>query len=134
MGGWYRDRERIERGREQLSDNRPEGAFTRMLFVPTMSAEQLRQHIQGIIAVARNPRFAALMHQWGAELAAFHGHDELALEYMQAAADGVLVDLQWLEHCPLFASLREHPRYETVRQIVRRRAEAVWATPTVKQT
>jgi len=39
-----------------------------------------------------------------------------------------------MEYCPLFESLREQPRFDAIRQIVRRRAEAVWATPTVNQS
>ncbi|HVI02296.1 MAG TPA: tetratricopeptide repeat protein, partial [Enhygromyxa sp.] len=137
-GTWYRDRERIKRGRSFLNDGGPEGnalvGFTTMLMAAELSPEQLRQNIAAVIAVARNPRFASLINQWGAEAAALHGHEQLALDFMQAAADGVLVDLTWLEYCPLFESLREQPRFDAIRQIVRRRAEAVWATPTVNQS
>jgi serine/threonine protein kinase/tetratricopeptide (TPR) repeat protein len=138
VGCWYRDLARIEQGRSRMSDNAPDGhamiSFTRLMTSPEMSAEQLRQRVGMVIAVARNPRFAALVHQLGAEAAAYHHHDELALEYMQSAADGVLVDLDWLEHCPLFESLREGPRFEGIRQIVRRRAEAVWVTRSANTT
>jgi serine/threonine protein kinase/tetratricopeptide (TPR) repeat protein len=138
VGCWYRDPARMEQGRSRISDNAADGhamtSFTRLITTPDLTAEQLRHNVGLVISVARNPRFAALVHQLSAEAAAYHGHDELALEYMQSAADGVLVDLDWLERCPLFESLRDRPRFEGIRQIVRRRAEAVWGTPSVNTT
>jgi serine/threonine-protein kinase len=134
-GTWYRDVERIKRGHQVLGDATPDGhamsAFTNLLLVPELNVEQLHRNIETVIAVARNQRFVAMIQQWGAEASAYHGHEDLALEFMREAADGVLVDLEWLERCPLFDSLRSRPEFEAIRQIVRRRAEAVWATTSV---
>jgi hypothetical protein len=38
----------------------------------------------------------------------------------------VLVDLDWLDHCPLFDPLREHPRFVELRATVRARCEQIW--------
>ncbi len=131
-GTWFGDRERIDRAHARLVSSIPENfalaSFAELLTDP-VGPEQLRQSMDMVITAARNPRFAALVRQLSAEAAAYHGHDELALEFMQIAADGVLVDLDWLEHCPLFERLRHRPRFEAIHQIVRRRAEAIWGAP-----
>ena len=64
----------------------------------------------------------------------FHGLEDLALEYIQIAAAGVLVDLDWLEHCPLFSPLRQRPEFDAMRVAVRGRAEGVWAAPRVSKS
>ncbi|MFO7566771.1 MAG: protein kinase [Enhygromyxa sp.] len=138
VGVWYRDTERIARGAGRLGEQAPGipsmTSFARILTEPDLSAEQIRETVDVAISVGRNPRFISLIYQWAAEAALYHGHEELGLEYMQSAADGVLVDLDWVEYCPLFSALRERPEYEGIRQAVRRRAEAIWATPSVKSS
>jgi hypothetical protein len=91
----------------------------------------MREQFELVFAAARNPRFAALAHQLAAEAAMFNHRPDDAMRYIQIAADGVLVDLEWLEHCPLFEPLRSRPEYEQARSLVRSRAEAVWTAPAV---
>jgi eukaryotic-like serine/threonine-protein kinase len=132
---WFNDPERIERARSRLVDNVPDGyalaSFARMLTDIHVSEQQMRDSVEPVLAAAKNPRFAALIHQLGTESAMAHGFRELALEHLQRAADGVLVDLDWLEHCPLLEPLRERAEFEDVRAKVRRRAEAIWTAPIV---
>jgi eukaryotic-like serine/threonine-protein kinase len=138
VGAWYRDHERIEQGRSRLGDEVPGNpsmvSFARVMTDPDLNVERLRQTVEIALSVGRNPRFASLIYQWSAEAAAYHGHDDYAIECIQGAANGVLVDLDWVEHCPLFTSLRERPEYDAIRQAVRRRAEAIWGAPSVKSS
>jgi serine/threonine protein kinase/tetratricopeptide (TPR) repeat protein len=91
----------------------------------------MREGFERVFAAARNPRFAALAYQLAAEAAMFNGHDDVAMQYIQLAAEGVLVDLEWLEYCPLFEPLRTRPEFESARGLVRSRAEGVWTAPAV---
>jgi serine/threonine protein kinase len=89
---------------------------------------ELREIMIGGLAMVDNPRLRSLIRQFGCEAAAWHGLDQLALEYLTAAADGVLVDLDWLEHCPLLDRLRDRDEYARARMIVADRADAIWAS------
>jgi serine/threonine protein kinase/tetratricopeptide (TPR) repeat protein len=97
----------------------------------TNNFDGLRDRFDLVFAAAKNPRFAALAYQLAAEAAMYNGRDDIAMEYIQSAARGVLVDLEWLEYCPLFAPLRTRPEYEVARSLVRARAEGVWAAPAI---
>jgi serine/threonine-protein kinase len=63
--------------------------------------------------------------QIAAEVAAFLGDDETARGALQVAADGGLIDLAWLERCPLFEGLRADPRYASIHGRVKRRADRI---------
>ncbi|KIG18888.1 Adenylate cyclase [Enhygromyxa salina] len=138
VAGWYGDHEQLAEARARLGDSIPNTfalvSYARVMTLPKASADDLRAAFEGVFEVTRNPRFASLVRQLGAEAAMFHGLEDLAMEYIQLAAAGVLVDFHWLEHCPLFSPLRHRPEFEAVRTIVRGRAEAVWAAPSVSAT
>lgn len=138
VAAWYGDQQQVAKVRARLSDSIPE-SYSLVSFAKTMTAEQasvdeLRESFAPIFEATRNPRFDSLVRQLGAEAAMFHGLEDLALEYIEVAAAGVLVDLDWLEHCPLFSPLRERPEFDAVRVVVRGRAEGVWAAPRVSET
>ncbi|MCB9567043.1 MAG: protein kinase [Myxococcales bacterium] len=63
--------------------------------------------------------------QQAAELAAFAGLRDGALEMLERCDDAGVFDLLWLERCPVFGELREEPRYERVRRSVQARADAI---------
>ncbi|PRQ05639.1 serine/threonine-protein kinase [Enhygromyxa salina] len=138
VAGWYGNVDQIVEARARLGDSIPETyslvSFAQIMTASQPSADDLRQSFGKVFEVSRNPRFNSLVRQLGAEAAMFHGLEDLAMEYIQVAAGGVLVDFDWLEHCPLFAPLRRRPEFEVVRTIVRGRAEAVWAAPSVSTT
>jgi serine/threonine protein kinase/tetratricopeptide (TPR) repeat protein len=88
--------------------------------------EKLAASLDSAREVVRNPRFLSLFLQIGAEIAGHHGFEDLALRCVSEAANGVLVDLDWMDRCPPLAGLRSRPEWHDVRQLVRARAEAVW--------
>ena len=61
------------------------------------------------------------------ELALTRGQPELAFEILAIAARTGLMDIVWLDRCPLFIPLLDHPRYGEVRSVVAARAERVLA-------
>ncbi|PRQ03445.1 Serine/threonine-protein kinase StkP [Enhygromyxa salina] len=135
VAAWYGAKDRIARVRERITDNLPETdslvSFAKTMTAAHASIDELRAIFQKVFDAASNPRFAALLRQLGAEAAMFHGHEDLAMDYIQEASDGVLLDLDWLEYCPLLGPLRERAQFEAARALVRGRAEAVWAAPRV---
>jgi serine/threonine-protein kinase len=65
------------------------------------------------------------------EVHALAGNRERAFEQLAGSVDrDGLVDWQWIEHCPALAPLRDDPRFERAREVVRARAdalaEAIW--------
>lgn len=71
------------------------------------------------------PRFLALTHQIAAEVAA-HEDPERALEHLAKAADGALIDVDWVLRCPALAGLRPDPRFTQVVRRVQARADRMW--------
>jgi serine/threonine-protein kinase len=70
-------------------------------------------------------RFAVAM-QVRAEVAGAHGDPETALEAIELSdREGRLIDILWLDRCPLIESARELPGFAEVRESVAARAAAV---------
>jgi serine/threonine-protein kinase len=73
-----------------------------------------------------NPRFRSMIWQFAAESACLQGELELGWHALTSAANDVLVDLDWLEHCPVIEPLRRRDDFSTVRNLVKQRAESIW--------
>ncbi len=73
-----------------------------------------------------NPRFRTMMYQLATEALCRNGEVERGWEALVRAANDILVDLHWLDRCPLLAPLREHEGYRALRERVKVRAEAIW--------
>jgi serine/threonine-protein kinase len=73
----------------------------------------------------RATRRPIFFRQLAAEVAAFAGRDADALDAIESAEHLGLIDRVWIDGCPLFASLRESPRFTAARQSVAARADAV---------
>jgi serine/threonine-protein kinase len=71
------------------------------------------------------PRFVAFKHQLAAELSAWVGETDAALEHLRALARLGLPDQNWLERCPALEPLRKQPELEAVKSRVSESAEAV---------
>lgn len=68
-----------------------------------------------------------LNEQMMTEEAAFHGDLERALSHLVAASELLLVDLDWLDRCPLLEPLRERPSFLAARGRVQARCEEIWS-------
>ena len=108
---------------------RPDRALVVSAFEdPALSEAAVRQVFEGGMANAGNPRLRAMVAQFGCEAAAWRGYDALALRCLNAAVDSGLVDLDWLEHCPLLDRLRQHEEYAHALGVVADRADEIWAS------
>ncbi len=73
-----------------------------------------------------NPRFASMLLQFTTEFASAGGAHDLALEALRRAAEGVLIDLEWVRRCPLLEPLHASPIYARARSLVEDRAAELW--------
>jgi TolB-like protein len=78
-------------------------------------------------------RFTGFIRQLVAECAMYSGDHERALDAVEGACAEEIFDLAWMDLCPLFEPLREHPRFRASRAAVEARAaviEAAYREPT----
>jgi serine/threonine-protein kinase len=60
--------------------------------------------------------------------------EERSLDAIEAATRGGLIDLMWLDCCPLFPALRGHPRWAPVHEVIAARAAEIRAALTPPRT
>ena len=128
----YRDEYDDARGcYEMLKGRGGDAASQEMALIPGVifgetSVEVARAAVDRMPSYLANPRFQALMHQVACEIFAFSGHPEIAKVILTRAADGVLIDLLWLKHCPVLEPLRGSPEMAVALEQVERRAAQIW--------
>ncbi|MFV8755680.1 protein kinase domain-containing protein [Nannocystaceae bacterium ST9] len=131
VAAWSGQLDRLETSlaklRETTSLGSVLGRFAGMWIAPGLDEAGLASMLEGVRESVRNPRFRSLVLQLGAEIAGHHGFEELALRCARESAEGVLVDLDWVDRCPPLAKLRTRPEWAEIRALVRGRAEAVWS-------
>ena len=71
-----------------------------------------------------------LFYQLSTEWYAFHGQFEQALRSLSPAVDNGLIDLVWLDNCPLLKPMASDPQFLAMRRIVEARAKKVQAALT----
>ncbi|MFO7565243.1 MAG: protein kinase [Enhygromyxa sp.] len=130
VGSWIRDTAMIAAALERVESSldfegiRPVYNLGRRLLAPYDPAG-LATELEQALALTEHRRTRTLLHQLAAEQAAFHGDHEGALAWLRKAADLVLIDVDWLDHCALFDPLREDPRFSALRVEVKRRGEPI---------
>ncbi len=72
-------------------------------------------------------RSRSYVYQTYAELYSHYGAIDLALQALALSIADGLVDLMWMEHCPLLEPLRKDPRFAVLRTIAIHRVAAVHA-------
>jgi serine/threonine-protein kinase len=80
-----------------------------------------------LLAAPQSPRALTSLCILLSELWLLLGQPERALEELDRASKAGLLDLLWLDHCPLLAPLRSAPEFAEVRRRTRRCAEAIRA-------
>jgi serine/threonine-protein kinase len=73
------------------------------------------------------PRFRTLLYQIAAEFHACVGNVETSLERLEVAVRLGLIDIEWLDRCPLFGAIRTTPKFSELRREVDARAAAIRA-------
>lgn len=72
-----------------------------------------------------SPRYRILARQWISEVVAFKGHLDLALDQICEVAKDPLVDIFWLERCPIFVPFHGDPRFVEAVRLTRERAAVI---------
>ncbi len=80
----------------------------------------------GVGASGVSARRYCFAMQLKAEVAGFAGRPELAHEAIEFADKRSLIDLLWLDHCPLLSDVRADPRYVPLRERVAERVNAAY--------
>jgi eukaryotic-like serine/threonine-protein kinase len=130
IGVWTGDGDAVRRALAELPTERiPE--LSRMALYGRValglaSVEDVELASDSLVNNASNPRFATLCCQISAESLAFAGELDRALVYLLRAEQFALVDVDWLERCPLLEALRGRPEFVELTERVRRRASAIW--------
>ena len=70
-------------------------------------------------------RRRAFVLQLEAEAQAYIGDTEQAIAAIRRASDAGLIDVVWLDRCPLFEALRGSPDFPVLRAAVKRRADEI---------
>ena len=128
IAAWFDDEARM---REVFADpsSRVDGGpmFDTMLaaYLGETSPAEVLALTEGALARA-NPRFRTMVLQFTTEASCRNGEPDIGWQALVRAADDVLVDLHWLDRCPLLAPLRTRPEFKELRERVKQRAEAIW--------
>ncbi len=131
LAAWCGDEAEIRAALEQADSGRsPAYAMLQVYGRVVLREMPLEEGIslgETSLASLTNGRFRSVMLQLMAEACAAVGADDEALGYVKRAADALLVDVEWIERCPLLAAIRHRPELAAALRIVQARAEAIWA-------
>jgi serine/threonine-protein kinase len=132
MAAWRGDVEALRRFlRDDTHQDTPNWRVVRLYtlaFAGALDPAQVREGVTRVLSATQNPRFASLAGQLATEVHAGLGQLGEARIHLLRGATSVLVDLDWMDHCPLLEPLRAMADWEEIRRRVRTRAEAVWST------
>ncbi|MCA9655431.1 MAG: protein kinase [Myxococcales bacterium] len=89
--------------------------------------ELLRARLHAATDRPGSPRLRTAWRQLAVEVLAWRGAHDAALELLELAdSEGVLLDADWLERCPVLTPLQSRPELREIRRRVRERADAIW--------
>ncbi|MCX4245026.1 serine/threonine-protein kinase [Paraliomyxa miuraensis] len=97
------------------------------VYLGRIGVQELGDALDEAMARDTSPRFASSIHQLATEVLAARGETEAAFEFLRHAARDVLVDVDWLAHCPVLGDLRSREGFAPVVMTVRQRAAVIWA-------
>ena len=93
-----------------------------------VSVEDMLARVEAHLTRTLSARFFSLICQLVTEVLCLCGQPERALDYLLRAADSALIDLEWLDRCPVLQSVRPLPGFAEGRRRVRNRIEAIWTS------
>ena len=76
--------------------------------------------------LSASPRLASVALQLAAEVHGKRGNPEVAVAAITRAAGSVLIDIAWLDGCPMLASIRDRKEIVDARRLVIARCEEIW--------
>jgi serine/threonine-protein kinase len=129
VSAWRRDKDAIRRLRDKLARSDTGGLpFDALIrsYLEEIDIDEALVHLRMAIHADLGPRFSTLMRQVATETTALVGRLDDAEAMLREAIDDALVDLDWMDHCPVLAPLRERPAYAALRARVHARAGEIW--------
>jgi serine/threonine-protein kinase len=127
---WQRDKARAEEALAKMQETSGRFALThRMLrLIATDDKDAFMKDFDSREAMARargKGRRSMFFAQVTAEIGAFTHDKTMTLEYLGAAVEAGLIDLLWLDRCPLFDPMRVDVWFRTLRARVDERSKAI---------
>ncbi|MCA9709218.1 MAG: protein kinase, partial [Myxococcales bacterium] len=98
------------------------------VYLGRVGAGELERALQDAMTRNSSPRFASRIYQLATEVLAARGEGDAAFAYLEQAARDLMVDVDWLTHCPVLGDLRLQRGFDALLERVRQRAAAIWAT------
>ncbi|AKQ64787.1 Serine/threonine-protein kinase pkn3 [Myxococcus hansupus] len=129
---WKGDMDGVRQCREALNEDPSHMALHVAMYCSVtlgeLPVEGVVASMDGMLTRQVNSRFASMVCQLAAELLCIRGMPTEALRYLQQAADSALIDLEWMDRCPVLAPLRAQPGFTEARRKVRSRVESIWSS------
>jgi serine/threonine-protein kinase len=131
VSGWFGDTERL-RDILRRVDSLALGGRARAVvliaraFLREYTRDELLAGSELLLANSPSPRLFTTTCQIACEACAANDLRDEALDFLERAAASRLIDLDWLDHCPPLAPLRQHPRFLKVRREISARCETMW--------
>jgi serine/threonine-protein kinase len=127
---WLRDKARAQEALSKMQETSGRFALThRMLrLIVTGDKEEFYQDFESREAMARargKGRRSMFFAQVTAEVGAFANDRAMTLEYLSAGVEAGLIDLLWLDRCPLFDAMRMDMAFRTMRARIEERSRAI---------
>jgi eukaryotic-like serine/threonine-protein kinase len=130
LTAWQGDREALRRWSSLDSKGEVSLSALLRLYARGILGEVGSAAIEGALTAgmgaARSRRGHTTIAQLATEIYAGRGDLEAAEAYLERAVDAALVDLEWMDRCPILAPLRDRTAFQRARARVRERAEAIW--------
>jgi serine/threonine-protein kinase len=127
---WHNDRARAQDALSKMLDTTGRFALTHRILTLIATGDReaffkdfdSREAMQRATGTGRRSMFFA---QVTAEIAAFVRDETMALQYVSLAVDAGLIDLLWMDRCPLFGWMRHSVSWRSLRARVEERARAI---------
>jgi len=132
IAAWRGDREQLV---QMAKDNRfpgiPSWQAMRLYaqaILGAFTAQELEQQFAQLLGAMKNARRRSLATQLEIEVFSSRGELDTALIHLTRCAQLVLIDITWLDHCPLLEPLRLLPGFADARRVVQARVDAIWSS------
>jgi serine/threonine-protein kinase len=130
FAGWRRDPEALTRTNQRSASSTTLSRQCLSVFAKALlgevTPEDADQVFARVLGIAENLRLIMIVTQIRIETLAGAGRPEAALHHLLRAATSILVDLEWLDRCPLLEEVRRMPGFADARRRVHARANAIW--------
>jgi serine/threonine-protein kinase len=135
IGVWRRSADAVARWADELEVELAMHRIYKLYAAVALGAEdigELDALVSELLAPRVPRRFASFAHQLAAEAAGARGQPERAFHHLEAASDAGLIDLEWLDLCPVLGVTRTMVGFTELRRTVRMRAAALWRSDSTR--